>query len=119
MLLTSAGEYIYYLLYLFAVVAIGVMGCTVLYYAAWGVICFFAWIEDEAERAMRARRRRARMKNRARMYYAGTGCAERTVEDACPYRKRPPIRSPFVSRRARYLLQHRERARRMKAGIQE
>lgn len=71
MLLTSAGEYIYYLVYLFAVVAIGVIGCMVLYYAAWGVICFFAWIEDEAERAVRRSRRKARLRARARRMKAG------------------------------------------------
>lgn len=53
------------------------------------------WAADEWRRFRRGCRRRARMRERARRAHTSD--------------RRLPVRSPFVSRRARYLLQHRER----------
>ena len=69
--MVTMGECVYYLFYFFALALFCAVTMTVLYYAAYALVCALAWIEDEAERAKRARQRRARMRIRAREYRAG------------------------------------------------
>ena len=65
------GEYIWMLAYPVGLICLGAIACVVGYWITYGVISALAWIEDEIERAERARRRRARMRERARLYRAG------------------------------------------------
>lgn len=64
-------EYMYLLFEALAIVLFAVVAMTALYYAAYALVCALAWIEDEAERAVQRSRRKARLRERARMYRAG------------------------------------------------